>query len=152
MVTTMDRCERARLIEELRAGAAAARADLEHRPADWLLPPKPKEDARPSLTHNAFVRHHWGFPRPWGEAQLYWDGKQARGSNYSVIDIGQGKRGFQWVWTRQTPSLTVPVGGVAVTTPPQTQSCTVTMIASTTKATPALGDWVIESWRWNGAC
>src|SRR5262245_15891138 len=29
------------------AGAAAARADLERRPADWLLPPKPKEDARP---------------------------------------------------------------------------------------------------------
>ena len=47
MVTTMDRCERARLIEELQAGAAAARADLERRPADWLLPPKPKEDARP---------------------------------------------------------------------------------------------------------
>ena len=43
MVTTMDRCERARLIEELQAGAAAAR----RRPADWLLPPKPKEDTRP---------------------------------------------------------------------------------------------------------
>ena len=43
MVTTVDRCERARLIEELQAGAAAAR----RRPADWLLPPKPKEDARP---------------------------------------------------------------------------------------------------------
>jgi hypothetical protein len=75
-----------------------------------------------------------------------------RGSNYSVIDIGKGKRGFQWVLTRQTPSVTVPVGGMAVTTPPQTQTCTVTMIASTTKATPALGDWVIENWRWNGAC
>src|SRR6516225_10601948 len=47
MVTTMDRCERARLIEELQAGAAAARADLERRPADWLLPPKPKEDVLP---------------------------------------------------------------------------------------------------------
>jgi hypothetical protein len=43
MVTTMDRCERARLIEELQAGAAAAR----RRPADWLLPPKPKEDVLP---------------------------------------------------------------------------------------------------------
>ena len=47
MVTTMDRCERARLIEELQAGAAAARANLERRPADWLLPPKPKEDVLP---------------------------------------------------------------------------------------------------------
>ena len=47
MVTTMDRCERARLIEELQAGAAAARADLERRPADWLLPPTPKEDVLP---------------------------------------------------------------------------------------------------------
>ena len=43
MVTTMDRWEGARLIEELQAGAAAAR----RRPADWLLPPKPEEDARP---------------------------------------------------------------------------------------------------------
>jgi hypothetical protein len=75
-----------------------------------------------------------------------------RGSNYSVIDIGQGKRGFQWVWTRQTPSVSLPVAGTVVTSPSQTQSCTVTMIASTTKTTPALGDWVIESWRWNGAC
>src|SRR6516165_725581 len=48
----MERYERARLIEELQAGAAAAPAHLERRPADWLLPPsleppKPEEDARP---------------------------------------------------------------------------------------------------------
>jgi len=48
----MERYERARLIEELQAGAAAASAHLERRPADWLLPPKleapkPEEDARP---------------------------------------------------------------------------------------------------------
>jgi hypothetical protein len=47
MVTAMDRCARARLIEELQAGAAAARPNLERRPADWLLPPKPKEDVLP---------------------------------------------------------------------------------------------------------
>src|SRR5262249_61654516 len=47
MVPTRDRCERARLVEELQAGAPAARADLERRPADWLLPPKPKEDVLP---------------------------------------------------------------------------------------------------------
>jgi hypothetical protein len=38
MVTAIDRCERTRPIEELQAGAAAARANLERRPADWLLP------------------------------------------------------------------------------------------------------------------
>ena len=48
----MERYQRARLIEELKAGAAAAPADLERRLADWLLPrklepPKPEEDARP---------------------------------------------------------------------------------------------------------
>ena len=48
----MERYERARLIEKLLAGAAAAPAHLERRPADWLLPrklepPKPEEDARP---------------------------------------------------------------------------------------------------------
>jgi hypothetical protein len=47
----MDRYERARLIDELQAGAATAPAHLERRPADWLLPPKPEppkpeEDAR----------------------------------------------------------------------------------------------------------
>jgi hypothetical protein len=44
--TTMDRCERARLIEELRPGPLRP-AHLERRPADWLLPPKPKEDVLP---------------------------------------------------------------------------------------------------------
>jgi len=52
---TMDRYERARLIEELKASGAAARADLERRAAEreanpaftpWFLPPKPEEDAR----------------------------------------------------------------------------------------------------------
>jgi hypothetical protein len=52
----MDRYERARLIEELKASGAAARADLERRAAEreanpaftpWFLPPKPEEDARP---------------------------------------------------------------------------------------------------------
>src|SRR5262245_46504351 len=47
MVTTMDRCEGARLIEELQAGAAAARADLERRPADWLLPPSQRKRCCP---------------------------------------------------------------------------------------------------------
>src|SRR5262249_31112178 len=53
---TMAGNERARLIEELKASGAAARADLERRAAEreanpaftpWFLPPKPREDARP---------------------------------------------------------------------------------------------------------
>src|SRR5262249_56001405 len=52
----MDRYERARLIEELKASGAAARADLERWAAEreayppftpWFLPPEPEEDARP---------------------------------------------------------------------------------------------------------
>jgi len=57
----MERYQRARLIEELKAGAAAAPADLERRLADWLLPPKleppkPEEDARPPAPEPAAAR------------------------------------------------------------------------------------------------
>src|SRR5262249_58857871 len=56
---TRARNDRARLIEELKASGAAARADLERRAAEreanpafppWFLPPKPEEDARLPLS------------------------------------------------------------------------------------------------------
>jgi hypothetical protein len=46
----------------------------------------------------------------------------------NTIDIGGNKRGFQWVITGQS------------------QTCTVSLVASTIKPSPALSDWIIESW------
>jgi hypothetical protein len=60
------------------------------------------------------------------------------------------KRGFQWHVTEQTGAVG-PLSGMLVTVPPGQKSCTVALVASTTKPSPALSDWIIESWRWNGA-
>jgi hypothetical protein len=69
-----------------------------------------------------------------------------------TIDMGAGKRGFQWVITGQSAGAVVPISGMLATVPPQQQVCTVSLVASTAKPTPSLSDWIIESWRWNGAC
>jgi hypothetical protein len=75
-----------------------------------------------------------------------------RGPATNTIDMGANKRGFQWQLTAQTPGAVVPISGMMVTVPPGQKSCTVSLVASTTKPSPALSDWIIESWRWNGAC
>jgi hypothetical protein len=75
-----------------------------------------------------------------------------RGPPTNTIDMGANKRGFQWQLTRQTAGALVPISGLVVTVPPGQQQCTVSLIASTTKKSPALSDWIIESWRWNGEC
>jgi hypothetical protein len=75
-----------------------------------------------------------------------------RGPPTNTIDMGPNKRGFQWLVTAQTAGAVVPVSGMLVTVPPRQQSCSVSLIASTTKKSPALSDWIIESWRWNGEC
>jgi hypothetical protein len=49
-------------------------------------------------------------------------------------------------------SKAVPLGGLLVTVPPEQQTCTVSFVATTSKGSPALSDWIIESWRWIGAC
>jgi hypothetical protein len=75
-----------------------------------------------------------------------------RGPSTSTIDLGPNKRAFQWKITGQTAGAVVPLSGMLVTVPPQQQTCTVSLIASTTKKSPAMSDWIIESWRWNGEC
>jgi hypothetical protein len=75
-----------------------------------------------------------------------------RGPSTSTIDLGDNKRAFQWKITGQTAGAVVPLSGMLVTVPPQQQTCTVSLIASTTKKSPAMSDWIIDSWRWNGEC
>jgi hypothetical protein len=47
----------------------------------------------------------------------------------NTVDLGPGKKGFQWL---------------------ATQGCTVSIVAHATKPNPALSDWMIEHWRWQG--
>lgn len=75
-----------------------------------------------------------------------------RGPATNAIDMGGNKRAFQWKITGQTPGAVVPLSGVLVAVPPQQQTCMVSLLASTSKSNPAMSDWVIDSWRWNGDC
>ena len=70
----------------------------------------------------------------------------------NTIDMGGTKRGFQWQITGQSAGAVVPVSGMLVAVPPQQRMCLISFVASTTKPSPTFSDWIIESWRWNGAC
>ena len=76
----------------------------------------------------------------------------AHGPPTNTIDMGLHKKGFQWVITGQTPGAVVPVGGTLVTVPSRQQTCRVSLVANSTKPSPALSDWIIESSQWNGDC
>ena len=75
-----------------------------------------------------------------------------RGPPTTSIDLGGNKRAFQWRMTRQTPAAVVPLAGTLIAVPSQEESCMVSLVASSSKSTPALSDWIIERWSWNGAC
>jgi hypothetical protein len=75
-----------------------------------------------------------------------------RGPPTNTIDMGANKRGFQWVLTGQSPGAIVPLNGALIAVPARQQTCMISFVASTTKPSPALSDWIIESWHWNGDC
>ena len=70
----------------------------------------------------------------------------------SSVSMGTNRRGFEWGMTGQAaPStMTLPMTGFPVSQPQL--SCTVSLVAATTKPSPELSDWTIESWHWNGNC
>jgi hypothetical protein len=70
----------------------------------------------------------------------------------SSIDMGGNRRGFQWQMTRQTPAAVVPLAGSLIAVPSRQESCMVSLVASSSKPDAALSEWIIENWRWNGAC
>ena len=69
----------------------------------------------------------------------------SRGPPTNTVNLGPDKRGFQWVLTGVAPGGVVPV-------PPRQQTCVISFEAETRSANPALADWTITNWRWNGAC
>jgi hypothetical protein len=75
-----------------------------------------------------------------------------RGPPTNTIDMGANKRGFQWVVTRPSPAGVIPLNGALIAVPSHEQTCSVSLVASTVKPSPALSDWIIESRRWNGEC
>ena len=76
----------------------------------------------------------------------------SRGPPTNTVNLGPNKRGFQWVLTGVAPGGVAPIGGALITVPPRQQTCTVSFEAETRSANPALADWTITNWRWNGAC
>jgi hypothetical protein len=70
----------------------------------------------------------------------------------SSTDLGGNKRVFQWENTTQTPGAVAPVGGMLVAVPSQQQKCLISLVAVSNKPSPSLSDWIVESYRWIGAC
>ena len=71
------------------------------------------------------------------------------------IDMGANKRGFQWQKNGATPGAVVPISsGALITVPSERQiACLISFTATTNKPTPAMSDWIVDGYRWNGrAC
>jgi len=75
-----------------------------------------------------------------------------RGPPTSTIDMGAGKRGFEWEITTEALEVAKPAPGsfVASTVPAGQQTCLVSFVAWTNKPAPSLSDWIIESTQWKG--
>jgi hypothetical protein len=75
-----------------------------------------------------------------------------RGSPTNTIEIGAGKRRFEWEITTETPEVAKPAPGssIAATVPASQQTCLVSFVAWTTNPAPSLSDWIIESTQWKG--
>ena len=63
---------------------------------------------------------------------------------------GNGRHAFQWETASQGPGAVVPLGSALIAVPPQKRQCRVSVVASTSKSNPTLGDWIIEHYEWNG--
>lgn len=69
------------------------------------------------------------------------------------INMGGNKRAFQWQNNGQTAGAVVPISGALIAVPSQQRIiCLISFIATTRKPSPAMSDWIVESYRWNGAC
>jgi hypothetical protein len=75
-----------------------------------------------------------------------------RGPPINTIDMGPNRRGFEWQITTETPEVAKPAPGsnIAATVPASQETCLVSFVASTTKSSPSLSDWIIESSQWKG--
>ena len=75
-----------------------------------------------------------------------------RGPPTNVVDVGSSKRDFQWEIMTERPERPMPApgSGIAATVPPGQETCLVSFVASSTKDSPSLSDWTIESGQWKG--
>lgn len=76
------------------------------------------------------------------------------GTSQSTIDFSATEKAFQWEITQETTgvSMLMPGTNMIVSRGPQTLVCRISMIATTSKKSPSLGDWIITRWSWQGAC
>jgi hypothetical protein len=78
------------------------------------------------------------------------DFAREHGPPRNVVNIEPNKRSFEWIMTGQGTPGKMPLTGFAMSS--QQLSCMVSLVASSTKASSELSDWIIESWHWNGNC
>ena len=78
----------------------------------------------------------------------------ARGPPQQQIALGPKQRLFEWIMTEGTPgvAMVMPGSNMVVSRPPGTRSCNVAFVANAPGENAALNQWVIKSYRWNGAC
>jgi hypothetical protein len=75
-----------------------------------------------------------------------------RGPPTDMQDLGPGRARFQWITGEVKPSAMRPTGSNIVVVPPNSSSCLISLVATTTDPNPGLGDWIIEKWSLNGVC
>jgi hypothetical protein len=75
-----------------------------------------------------------------------------RGEPTSSVKLGDHESAFRWVITGQGAGAIVPIGTALVAVPPRQIVCSVSLTASTTAAVPEYKDWIITSYKWEGAC
>ena len=66
------------------------------------------------------------------------------------FESGPGQRAFQWEHYGQTPGVIAPIGGSLIVAGPQRRECRLSVVASTNKPNPTLGDWIVQRYQWAG--
>ena len=74
------------------------------------------------------------------------------GEPTSSVKLGDHESAFRWVITGQGAGGVVPIGSSLVVVPPRELVCTVSLTATTTAAVPEYKDWIVTSYKWQGAC
>jgi hypothetical protein len=74
------------------------------------------------------------------------------GEPASSVKLGDHESAFRWVITGQGAGGVVPIGSSLIVVPPRQLVCTVSLTATTTAAAPEYKDWIVTSYKWQGAC
>jgi hypothetical protein len=67
------------------------------------------------------------------------------------FDAGSGQHAFQWLHQYgSSPGVIAPMGSALVVAGPQQRDCRLSVVATTAKDHPSLGDWIIQRYTWTG--